>query len=151
MVNKSKEITQYVLGFCFDENRTSVALILKKKPEWQKGFYNGIGGKIELNELPHQAMRREFREETGTECNEWTHYCTMQGDGYNENGGFIVFVFYAILPDARFYAIQTNETEEIMKWPLSSLRNVQVIGNLSWLIPLALDKIRYIDYDIKVL
>ena len=50
---------EYVVGFMFSEE------ILKNKPDWQAGRLNGVGGKVEPNEYPDQAMVREFEEETG--------------------------------------------------------------------------------------
>lgn len=38
---------EYVAGFLFSEDGEYVALVEKQKPEWQKGKYNAIGGKIE--------------------------------------------------------------------------------------------------------
>jgi len=55
---------RYVLGFMFDRDYAEVALILKNRPAWQAGKWNGIGGKIEGDETPHAAMVREFTEET---------------------------------------------------------------------------------------
>lgn len=56
--------TDYVLGFAFDQY-DAVALIRKARPDWQKGRWNGIGGKREPGEDGPTAMAREFREETG--------------------------------------------------------------------------------------
>lgn len=50
---------QYVLGFLFNENLTKVVLVRKKRPEWQCGLLNGVGGKIEDGEPPLDAMVRE--------------------------------------------------------------------------------------------
>jgi 8-oxo-dGTP diphosphatase len=56
---------RYVLGFAFDLT-DRVALIQKQRPDWQKGLWNGIGGKVEpYDSSNHDAMEREFREETG--------------------------------------------------------------------------------------
>jgi 8-oxo-dGTP diphosphatase len=52
---------EYVVGFLFNESLDQIALIRKEKPDWQRGKINGIGGKIEENESPEQAMRREFK------------------------------------------------------------------------------------------
>lgn len=71
---------EYVLGFAFDEGKKAVVLILKDRPDWQKGKYNGIGGKVELSDesLLH-AMIREFYEETGvvTETQDWGVFAEM--------------------------------------------------------------------------
>lgn len=54
----------YVLGFAQAPDGR-IALIKKARPESQAGKYNGIGGKVEQDEMPDQAMVREFEEETG--------------------------------------------------------------------------------------
>ncbi len=53
--------------FLFSEDRRRVVLINKKRPEWQAGLQNGIGGKVLEGEIYLQAMIREFKEETGFE------------------------------------------------------------------------------------
>lgn len=46
-----------------------VLLIEKKRPDWQKGRLNLVGGKIESGETPEQAAERELYEEAGmTSC-----------------------------------------------------------------------------------
>ena len=67
----------YVAGFLFSEGLTTIALIEKQKPTWQKGKHNAIGGKIEPNETADEAMRREFREETGFDVPNWTMFCVL--------------------------------------------------------------------------
>lgn len=57
------KITDYVLGFAFDQYG-AVALIQKNRPDWQAGKWNGIGGHREPGETGHEAMSREFQEET---------------------------------------------------------------------------------------
>lgn len=69
----------YVCGFAYaDVARptpafTEVLLLRKFSPVWQKGKYNGVGGKIESGETIHVAMAREFVEETGvqTDARSW--------------------------------------------------------------------------------
>lgn len=62
----------YVVGFAFDMYG-AVALIQKKRPEWQAGCWNGIGGSREPGEVGPIAMAREFEEETGmfTNASQW--------------------------------------------------------------------------------
>ncbi len=44
----------YVAGLMFSQDKTCVALIVKNKPDWQKGLLNGIGGQ----KLERQMMKR---------------------------------------------------------------------------------------------
>jgi 8-oxo-dGTP diphosphatase len=71
-------VTAYVLGFAFNTIGDKVALIRKNKPDWQKGFLNGIGGKIEKDESKRSAMVREFEEECGIKTS--TYYWCYYGD-----------------------------------------------------------------------
>ena len=73
---------RYVLGFLFDDARERVVLLLKTHPEWQKGWYNGLGGKIENGESPIAAMRREAIEEANCDV-KWEHYHTLSGGNYS--------------------------------------------------------------------
>lgn len=80
---------RYVLGFLFSPDLKFVSLIHKRRPAWQANKLNGIGGKIEHGEVPTEAMRREFLEETGLEISTWTYFATMRGVDWE------VFVFCA--------------------------------------------------------
>lgn len=121
---------QYVLGFLFDMNSTHVALIRKKKPEWQAGRINGIGGKIEGDELAEEAMRREFLEEAGLNISGWDQYAIMKGKSWE------CFCFRSWSPD--IYAVRSMTEEEIIICDIICLPS-ECIPNLHWLIPLALD------------
>lgn len=48
---------QYVLGFMFSNLMNNVVLLQKQKPNWQKGLWNGVGGKVESGEEPIDATR----------------------------------------------------------------------------------------------
>ncbi len=73
-------MNKYFVGFMFDDNMVSVCMIMKNRPAWQNGFLNGIGGRINENETPIEAMTREFNEETGvsTKAESWVHVCTLR-------------------------------------------------------------------------
>lgn len=43
----------------------NVLLVLKDRPEWQKGRLNLVGGKVEPGETPVEAAVRELEEESG--------------------------------------------------------------------------------------
>lgn len=124
--------TQYVLGFLFDPSKKDVVLIKKLKPEWQKGKLNGVGGKIEENESPLEAMRREFKEETGVEIEEWREFLQLSGHGYSIHA-FVAFSLQA-------YMVKTVEKEKVKVYKVNRLNFNKTIGNLRWIIPLAIDK-----------
>lgn len=56
-------MTNYVVGFLFTQSKTECLLVKKNKPEFMKGFWNGIGGSMNEGEYPLTAMRREAKEE----------------------------------------------------------------------------------------
>jgi 8-oxo-dGTP diphosphatase len=126
---------KYVVGFMFSPDKKHVALIRKSKPDWQKGKLNGIGGKIEEGEITYEAMTREFKEETGveTDYDDWRHFLTMWGEGFE------VVCFSAV---GDLEELETQEEEPIVVIEVSSItadRTDDMIENLCWLIPLALD------------
>lgn len=57
----------YCLGFVVDPTGERVLLMEKRRPSWQAGRLNGIGGKVEGEESGVEAMVRECQEETGLE------------------------------------------------------------------------------------
>lgn len=54
-----------VVGFVFDRHDSTVVLVKKNHPVFQKGKWNGVGGQVKEGELPVEAMRRECLEECG--------------------------------------------------------------------------------------
>src|SRR6185369_15604985 len=93
--------------------------------------FNGIGGKIEDNELAVKAMQREFEEETGIKQKTWKHIVHMRGNDW------VVKVF-ATTSDSVFN-YKTMEQEHVLLLPLTDLEKFDCISNLYWLIPLCLD------------
>lgn len=130
--------TDYVLGFMFSEGLDAVALIRKSKPAWQKGYLNGIGGKIEAGETPRAAMVREFAEETGwkTKPGHWIQFLVMRGEE------FAVHCFCTAGP---VLELVTQDVQEpvTLTWlaEVSALR-ARMIGNLPWIIFLGLDRLK---------
>jgi 8-oxo-dGTP diphosphatase len=129
--------TEYVLGFMFSPDKTAVVLIEKKRPAWQAGKLNGVGGKLEQNEWPVDAMVREFKEETGctTLPADWKYFLTLEG------GDWRVYC-YRSFSSARGELKQM--TDEKVDWSFVSRGQVldcrdKLIPNLSWIVPLALD------------
>lgn len=132
-------MTRYVCGFYFDHKLEQVVLIWKNKPAWQKGKLNGVGGKIEQDETPEEAMRREFLEETGIDHLEWVPTVVITGSDWK------VHFFHAVGKVNEFEYASTQEEEEVAKIEVDRLHDFDYIPNLEWLIPLALHKIEYPD------
>lgn len=127
---KKKDKVLYVAGFFFSTDGTRVALIRKTKPAWQNGLLNGIGGKIEDGEEAIDAMRREFREETGVDNEFWRCFATLGGDSWEVK-------FFAAFGEVD--AVRTTTEEEVVIVPTNKLEGT--IPNLKWLVPLALDPV----------
>lgn len=130
-------MTNYVCGFYFDHVLEQVVLIWKNKPAWQAGKLNGVGGKIEDDETPLDAMRREFREETGIDHTDWEYLIELSGDDWR-----VHFLCAKGKADEFEYA-QTMETEEVAKIDVDTLDQYEHIPNLRWLVPMAKYKLNY--------
>lgn len=134
----------YVLGFIFDLYSSKVLLIRKEKPNWQKGFFNGVGGKIEeTDETIYIAMARECKEETGafTHHLDWRKFCTMEGRNCPDGDWNVhCFSYFIPMPDMK-YSFFTIE-EEMVVWKDLNVINttdLKLLGNIPWLIGMALD------------
>jgi len=127
-------VKKYVTGFLFSEDASHVVLIKKINPLWQLGLFNGIGGKVEANESSVDAMVREFFEETGVvTCQlDWICYAKVYRAQYYD-----VDMYFAHSELA--FSAKTVEQEQVHIIKLSELPS-NIVPNLHWLIPLALDK-----------
>lgn len=118
----------YVVGFAFGVGE--VALIRKARPDWQKGRLNGIGGHIEEGESSHEAMVREFEEETGVELIYWDLFAKLQGKDWSCD-------FFRVF-GVDLTTLKTTTDEEVLVYPVNCLP-AEILPNLRWLIPLARD------------
>ncbi len=123
-------MTEYVVGFMIND-KNQVLLIIKNRPEWQKGLMNGIGGHIEANELPETAMKREFLEETGcsTDHFSWKNFATLSGPDWK--------VYFFVLRVKTFPAFQTVTDEVVVAVNIETLNFSNCIPNIIWLISMA--------------
>lgn len=130
-------MVRYVVGFAFDnESKHTVILIQKRKPAWQAGHFNGVGGKVERGESSLEAMIREFKEETTVEttASDWRQFASLVSRYWN------VDVYVAFLDPSSFLNARTNTPEQISKIAVEDISGgwVPIVPNLSWLIPMAL-------------
>lgn len=132
---------RYVCGFLFSPGEQYVLLIQKNKPDWQKGFLNGIGGKIEQWESPSQAMKREFHEEVNFFIAGWKYFFTVS----NFEKGYQVYFFHLTCSKEDMEWLKINNTisidEGTISWHLvKDIANLKTIPNLKWLIPMCFDE-----------
>ena len=154
-----QKFQSYVLGFAFSENKEQVVLIEKLRPDWQKGFHNGVGGKIETTDKSSvAAMVREFEEETGlmTAESDWERFGIMrfQDDIMGGEAAVILFRMFS----SKIYNCHTVEQEKIQIFNVFSVENfgnfpglndAKILPNLSALIPMARDT-NFIDVTLNM-
>src|SRR5690606_19747163 len=101
-----------------------------RRPAWQAGKLNGVGGKIEPGETPADAMRREFREEADLDIAVWRPILVLTGADWQGH-------FFRAFGDVDSARAVTDEQLEIH--PTARLP-ADLIPNLRWMIPLMLDE-----------
>lgn len=139
----------YCCGFLFTHDYREVLLIEKRRPAWQAGKLNGVGGHVEqhANETPYAAMVREFKEEVGVEVLNWMHFRTER---FGHNDGALnpessgkrvnVYFFAATATPFQWEACRTQTDEHIVKLrlvPAGTVDWTRCIYNLEYLIPMA--------------
>ncbi|MFN4242455.1 MAG: NUDIX domain-containing protein [Tepidisphaerales bacterium] len=129
----------YVCGFLFSPDRSHVLLIRKRRPAWQAGKLNGIGGKVEPQETPAQAMAREFAEEAGVQVAHWREVVVLEGRPTSfDPDGWRGHFFAAVATAHDWENVRTLTDETIERHHVRHLPD-EVIPNLRWMIPLMLD------------
>lgn len=108
----------YVCGIALSEDYRHVVMIRKDRPASLAGKLNFPGGKIEADhpryELPDEAMRREFQEETGILIEDWELI------SYFDGGTDFVIYFYKAVTD-RIFDCQSMESEVVSTWPVNHI------------------------------
>ncbi len=132
-------MTHYVVGFFIEGSIDNglVVLIQKNRPAWQAGKMNGVGGKIEIGELPITAMVREFWEETGYTVEEgrWNKFAEIIDDN-----AYIHFYWAEAqnMPngESELRMCQTNTDEAVVIRSINDItaNNANYIHNLPWLL-----------------
>lgn len=142
---------EYVLGFAFTEDFNSVALIRKNKPEWQAGKLNGIGGKVEeYDQSIFHAIVREYHEETGviTNIDHWKYFTKLCGSDFaKQSDNFACHCFYTV-NDATVRLARTTTSEVVSIYDTTHFIYQNVIDNLRWQIPMAIEFANNSNYKI---
>lgn len=131
----------HVVGFLFSADLSTVVLIKKARPTWQRGRLNGVGGKIEPGETSITAMEREFAEETGYKGEIiWRKFCTYDCPSHGT-----VMDFFCAKDEQAVRGAHTVTDEMIYFLDIDELLfcdQSDVIVNLLWLVPMAANFLR---------
>ena len=127
-----------VIGFLFSEYANRVVLIKKifkttSPLYFMHGKLNGVGGKVEPGETSFDAMVREFREEAGVVVKDWDFFAKIISP---EDENFQIDYFRSF---GNIDHVKKMEEEEIWTVPTNYLPD-DVLYNVRWLIPLAMDR-----------
>lgn len=124
---------QQVVLFLFYVSKgvgTRVLLINKLNPEWQRGLWNGVGGKLKFGEFHKNAVDRECFEETGIDVSKLEKTLVFNLKGIN---GESVSYFSCFIE--KFEEPQ-QKTDETARWFWIDELPSNIMPNLPWLIPL---------------
>jgi len=93
----------YSCGLIFDDSKQNVMLIQKRRPAWQNGLFNGIGGHVEEGETPLECMYREAKEESTINNTYWRFLAVYK------TSSFEVHFFWTEEPDLNKIRPLTDE------------------------------------------
>ena len=131
----------YTLSFLFTTDLKKVLLIEKKRPEWQKGFLNGIGGKVEGDENFVECIERETFEETNLKINYDNSYKgKLIGNNY-------VVVVYSTLVEENVIKENLKQTtdEKVKLYDINN--NLNLLSSVKYILPLC--KESFIDKNLQ--
>jgi len=114
----------------------------KNRPDWQSGRLNGVGGRIESKETSVECIVREVFEETGVKTNnkeDWDYFGEIKSDSWRVD-------LYACAYVGNANDFSTTTDEEVEWFEVDSLPD-NILENLNWMIPLAIDKLRNNDIE----
>lgn len=126
-------IPEYASCLLVDYDEERILLIKKNRPDWQAGKLNIIGGHVEGDKDTSDAAIREVFEEVGIELKNIRYFCLLNTVTPCE----AVVYFYVAFCDIET-AIQKTD-EEPVSMLIEHAIDMDIIPNLKYLIPLALD------------
>jgi len=120
----------FVLALLYSADLRQVVLMHRARPAWQAGRVNALGGKLLPGESAEAAARREVREECGVDVGQWREVLVW------DDAEYVMHVMRGASEQAR--EARTLEDQEVFLADVNALPD-NVIDNLRWLVPLALD------------
>ncbi|MCT7912103.1 NUDIX domain-containing protein [Arcobacter lacus] len=104
----------YVVGIITDGSK--ILLLRKNNPDWQKGLYNGVGGKVDLDETPLEAIKRGCQKEVGLEISNWSEIETIP-----LQSGVDLTYFFAVIEEEELKKAQGLEDERVEFFDINNL------------------------------
>ncbi|OMF21461.1 DNA mismatch repair protein MutT [Paenibacillus sp. FSL H8-0548] len=124
-------------NICFVKRGNEILLLNRERSSWM-GCWNGIGGKLDSQETPREAMIREMVEETGIEEYD-LHFkglVTWSGDDFDFGG---MYAYVAEVPENIEYATPKKMDEGILDWKklewIMDSNNVGIVSNIRLTLP----------------
>lgn len=124
---------KYVLIYVENYENQKYVLVEKKRPDWQAGWHNLVGGKVEDGENFEQAMIRELDEETGLKPTTSIEVGRILGSDYVVSC-WTVYSHGEINP--RF-----EEDEKVFWTNWEESKQLKLLSNLQLLVPLCKSKV----------
>ena len=103
-----------VVGIITDNKE--ILLLKKNKPDWQKGLYNGIGGKVELNTTPLETIIKKCQEELGVNISNW-----IELDSEISSSGVEIVYFLTTLNEGEIKKLQSQTDERAELFSINNL------------------------------
>lgn len=94
-----------VVGIITDNKE--ILLLKKNNPDWQKGLYNGIGGKVELNTTPLETIIKKSEEDLGINISNWREL-----DSEISSSGIEIVYFLTTLNEGEIKKLQSKQMKE---------------------------------------
>lgn len=104
-----------VVGIITD-NEEILLLLKKNNPDWQKGLYNGIGGKVELNTTPLETIIKKCQEELGVNISNW-----IELDSEISSSGIEIVYFLTTLNEGEIKKLQSQTDERAELFSINNL------------------------------
>ncbi len=103
-----------VVGIITDNKE--ILLLKKNNPDWQKGLYNGIGGKVELNTTPLETIIKKCQEELGVNILNW-----IELDSEISSNGIEIVYFLTTLNEGEIKKLQSQTDERAELFSINNL------------------------------
>ena len=103
-----------VVGIITDNKE--ILLLKKNNPDWQRGLYNGIGGKVELNTTPLETITKKCQEELGVNISNW-----IELDSEISSSGIEIVYFLTTLNENEIKKLQSQTDERAELFSINNL------------------------------